>query len=425
MLAAIAVCGLLGVLRAAHAASRVSGAMTQGAYVWQRTWDTPTTTAVETRAHDLAELVVLAAEVSSLSGRAAIARIHPDFAALKRTDRPVGLALRIGPYRGPFSDSDAVAQMLATLARELVDEAAAAGCTPADRQIDFDCASSGLDGYLRWVKAIKAALPGTPLAVTALPAWLNSRGFDALVREAGAFVLQVHSLEPPDSPASATPLCDPAAARRWVNRAARAGVPFRVALPTYGDLLVFNDKDRFIGVTAEADGPTLAPGYTLRELSADPAALAALVQSWTAERPACMTGLLWYRLPVESDRLNWSWPTLASVMQGVAPVPNVAVRAGAPSSGLVEVLAVNDGAADAPLPARTLVTWAGAELIASDALADMDLTQLDARSILLTPSRSPGSLLAPRLRAGETRQLGWVRLDRPAEVTIRAPSSIE
>jgi len=29
-----------------------------------------------------------------------------------------------------------------------------------------------------------------------------------------------------------------------------------------------------------------------------------------------MRGVIWYRLPVASDKFNWPWPTLERVMRG-------------------------------------------------------------------------------------------------------------
>jgi len=46
----------------------------------------------------------------------------------------------------------------------------------------------------------------------------------------------------------------------------------------------------------------------LRKGGLSPAA-AGLVREWTRERPEELAGILWYRLPVAGDRLNWPMPT--------------------------------------------------------------------------------------------------------------------
>ena len=60
-------------------------------------------------------------------------------------------------------------------------------------------------------------------------------------------------------------------------------------------------------------------------VAADPDALARLVRGWMVDRPAALTGIIWYRLPVAGDTRNWSWPTLARVSAGEAPRTRAAV----------------------------------------------------------------------------------------------------
>ena len=70
--------------------------------------------------------------------------------------------------------------------------------------------------------------------------------------------------------------------------------------------------------------------------------MAELVRDWTRGPAPGADGILWYRLPVAGDRLNWSWPTLRAVMAGRAPGRGrAAVRE--PEPGLVEIDLVNDG----------------------------------------------------------------------------------
>ena len=120
-----------------------------------------------------------------------------------------------------------------------------------------------------------------------------------------------------DSPETA--LCDAANARRWVEQAGRLGVPFRVALPTYTDRIAFTADGKLLATEAEGATHAWPEGTVLRAFRPNAADLAALVGEWTKDRPASLTGLLWYRLPVSTDAQNWRWPTLAAVMQGRPP----------------------------------------------------------------------------------------------------------
>lgn len=91
--------------------------------------------------------------------------------------------------------------------------------------------------------------------ITALPAWLNQPAFKRLISAVDDYVLQVHSLERPNSPEAAFTICDPAAARRAVERAAQFAVPFRVALPTYGYAIAYDRQGHFI----DPDSRLLSP----------------------------------------------------------------------------------------------------------------------------------------------------------------------
>jgi hypothetical protein len=235
------------------------------------------------------------------------------------------------------------------------------------------------------------------------------------VQATSGFVLQVHSLDRPQFDDPAATLCDIAAARRWAKQAGGFGVPFRVALPTYGYLVSYDAKGKLLGLIAETDAPVPQHAVTLREFSADPVSLAGLVREWSQHAPPKMIGVIWYRLPVADDRLNWSWTTLASVMKGVSPSPHLVVSQRQSEPGLVEIVAANTGDADAPMPDTVKLTWSGAALIASDALAGMESEVVGEGVVTLKCAKSGRPA---RLRPGEERQIGWIRLAKYVEVTI-------
>ena len=70
-------------------------------------------------------------------------------------------------------------------------------------------------------------------------------------------------------------------------------------------------------VELAAEGPELraSAGFTMREVRADPADIAELVR-WLQDHAAKpLHGIIWYRLPLAEDRLNWHWRTLEAVIQ--------------------------------------------------------------------------------------------------------------
>jgi hypothetical protein len=386
------------------------------AYVWQRRWGSEVPEAIRRAAPSLGRIVVLAAELSFEGGKRRVVRVAIDHEVLRASGRPVGLALRVGPCPGPFDRGDDLSRFLAELAADLVSSARRKGLEPSEIEIDFDSAASKLDGYREWIEAIRPAVAPAPLAITALPSWLDRPAFVPLAAAAGRFVLQVHSLERPSGPDRPIVLCDPSAARRWVRRAGGLGIPFRVALPTYGYLVAFSGGGDFLGICAEGPRPAWPEDAVLKEVLADPEALAGLVREWGAERPSSLEGVIWYRLPVETDSLNWRWPTLAAVLRGRAPLPGLRAEASRTEPRLFEVSLRNAGEADARRGSSVRVRWKGAHLVGGDSFEGIDWIEVGPGEVML---RDGGDRPGGRIPPGGMRPLGWLRLSEEVEVDVR------
>ncbi len=390
-------------------AAAAAGPLPSQVYVWQRAWTPPVQAAVAEHASHFTEIAVLAAEVTWKNPVPQVTRVAVNYPALVAAAGRVGLALRVGPFNGELSQEPALVHFLAGLAGSLVAEARTNHLEPVELQIDFDCPTSKLADYRRWLAVVQRQVAPLPVTITALPSWLSSPAFPPLAATAPNYVLQVHSLAIPASLTAPFTLCDPAAARRAVTRAGEIGVPFRVALPTYGYRMKFNAAGDFIGLAAEATSVG-GPG---REVRADPLVLAALVQGWNTNRPASLGGVIWYRLPVAVDNLNWRWPTLASIMAG--RVPELKFHAGArqTEAGLVEISLVNDGELDLAAPLAVTVHWPAGRLVAGDALGGFELTEPEGSS-----ARFKNLQTAFRLPAGEKCPVGWLRFEQEMEVQL-------
>ncbi|MFL6196354.1 MAG: DUF3142 domain-containing protein [Thermoanaerobaculia bacterium] len=402
---------LLFALLAACGPERASGPLRQEAYVWQRSWS-PAVRASVLQARDFARLVVLAAEVDLRGRSPRVVRIPLD-SALRASGRPVGAALRVTAFSSRFADEPRIARLLADLARSVTAEARSRGLRLSEVQIDYDCPESKLEDYAALLPALREAVAPVPVTITALPAWMRQRrAFGGLIRAADGYVLQVHSLTPPAGPGAEIVLCDPHAARGWIEEAARFGRPFRVALPTYGYAAAFNSKGKLLGLSAE--GPLLSwpEGITLRAARTDPGAMAGLVRGWTTDRPAALAGILWYRLPVATDRLNWTLPTLRAVSRGETPRADVRAQVREPEPGLVEIDLLNLGTADSA-PPPVSIRWRGSRLIAADGLAGYRV--LDAGpSAARLDAASRGGVLRP----GDRRTAAWLRFATRTEVHV-------
>lgn len=390
-----------------------SGPFQQDAYVWQRAWTDDVQSAVSEPPPCIGSLVALAAETRHNEGQWRTVRVTLDYEALKASRRPIGLAIRIGPYGGPFERDDATARHLADLGRSVLADAREAGVEPAELQIDFDCATSKLTGYRTWIQMLRAALPDAPaITITALPTWLRSWDFADLAEATDGYVLQVHSFERPTAEQNLT-LCDPAAARRAVMRAGRIGEAFRVALPTYSYVVAFGPDGEFLGLAAEGRRPNWPADTDVRTVRADPAELAALVRDWTANRPEAMKGIIWYRLPVATDRLNWRTATLEAVAAGRTPQADVGVVARSNGEGLIDVELTNTGEAGGPAPRRIEITHGEIRRLAADALGEGRYET--------TPTSTIFTLDEPLwVRPGDALPIGWLRLANDTEVTIHA-----
>lgn len=391
----------------------VPASLSQDVYVWQRDWNQGVRDAIVQHGSKFETVVALSAEVSWRAKRPEIVQVLLDYAVLRKSGSHIGLALRIGPYPGPFRANDRAATFIASVASALVGEAKTHGCPPEELQIDFDCAQSKLDGYRIWVESIRRAIAPVPVIITALPSWLNEPAFPKLISAANGYVLQVHSLEAPRSAAAPFTLCDPAEAQRAMKNAGRWNVPFLVALPTYGYIIAFNRNGKFAGLSADGPAKDWPPDYELREVRTDPVAMARLVRFWSTNHPASMRGIIWYRMPVADDFLNLRWPTLAAMMAGRAPREHVHAAARRVEAGLVEICLVNDGELDLSSRLAVEATWSNARLIAGDGIGGFSLNdagpdaarfQMDDKSF--------------RLPAGEKRVIGWLRLSEDREVKV-------
>jgi len=389
---------------------------------------------------NFAEIVPLKAEISWKDNKPQLTRVSVDYATLAATSRPIGVALRIGPYAGPFARSsfdrtnglrndfkapetanasneaihtqgESVTDYICNAAASIVAEARSKHIELSELQIDFDCAESKLDGYRIWIEAIQHRVAPLPVTITALPSWLDSRAFKRLAGIATNYVLQVHSVARPKNLLAPFTLCDPRVAKRAVERAGRIGVPFRVALPTYGYMLAFDSAGTFLGLSAEGPRPNWPANARLREVSSNPIELSALVREWTDSRPKAMRGIIWYRLPVIADRFNWRWQTLGAILAGRLPQEKVRAAAQRAGTGLVEVLLINEGDLDISSPLAVEVRWSNARLVAGEASRELTLSKTSG-SIAKFQSQSGST----RLRAGETLKAGWLRFDQDCEV---------
>jgi uncharacterized protein DUF3142 len=374
----------------------------QRGYLWQRDWTQAVAVAVTEADRQMDGVVVHGADIQWNAGRPSPIRANLSWQTLEGLKKPVALALRIEPYPGPFVEHDLAAMTIVREATRLIQDAKAHRLNLSELQLDFDCPQKKLAGYEIWVRTVRTAIRPIKLVLTVLPVWLDERDFPDLLQQSDGYVLQVHSI-PTGHRTGHEVLCDPAFARSWVTKAGALGRPFDVALPTYRCTAGYNPDGNLLGVAMDSVAPVFPPGTRLLEFDSDADALARLVNDWHAARPEYLKGVIWYRLPVSTDRQNWRWPTVTAVMEGRIPLRRIEVSGRGDNP--VDLSISNNGEADVPVNCTVTVTWKDGNLIASDALHGWNIRLEPGRAFF----RSTHGL---RLPPGTRIDIGWLRYDR-------------
>lgn len=357
------------------------------AYVWQRQWTPAVAAAVEQSSDLVRAWRVLA---TRLDGRGRLAPVVVDWGALRRSGRPVVLVVRLDGHLAHWDEQTALVDIRATIGRWR-----RAGQVIAGVEIDHDCGTARLQAYARFLSDLRGSLDRTlPLAITALPAWLDSADADAVFAQADEIVLQVHAVADPRHW-----LFDRDRARRWLDLLARrTNKPFRVALPTYGARVTWRDDGTLLAVESEV--PVLAGGVAASELLAPPGAVSALVRDLEEHGPAGLAGIVWFRLPTDEDGRAWSLGTWRAVIRGTfVETPLEVETHPAETPGMSELVLVNPGDLDAAVPKRI-------ELPSSCAVAD----GVNGYALGLGgPGLSLERVNDATLRAHTRRIIGWAR----------------
>ena len=393
--------------------SRASGQMNQEVYLWQRDWTPSVTSTLLQHSENFSGIAVLAAEISWKKNSPVIFRTNPDYHAMRCAGKPVVITLRIGKAPNLFSEMHDDTKKIISLSQSLISDFNHNGIRISEIQIDYDCAESKLGDYRFLVKKIRDANPDVPLAITALPCWLDNNSFKHLIDLCDIYVLQVQSLERPAIDNPAFMLCDPEKAIRAVEKAGRLGRRFRIALPTYGYLTFFDKNGKFLGLSAEGSPLNWPERITTCEVRSDPEAISELVIKWTECRPSMMNGIVWFRMPVDGDRLNWSWKTLSAVMAGRNPSPHLSVVNRNPGCELAEIELSNNGDNDFCGPVSVGIRWDKSRVISSDALRDFEMKSSESGSISF---KSLSNEL--RIVPGAKKSVGWARFDKKTEVEL-------
>jgi hypothetical protein len=314
------------------------------AYVWQAADKPAVRTAMEESEGLVSVLHVRAAEMRWDGGKFVTQWFVKDL-----PKESCGLVVRIGASASGLEWTPAQVAEVAAVFRKVAE------LSPSEIQCDFDCPQKRLKGYAVLLEGLEAAVGEIPVLPTALPSWLGEPEMGNLVRDRAGWVLQVHSLQLPSKPEEPTVIFDAEKARLAARKASKLGVPFRIAMATYGCEVRFSEGGKVLDVVSE-DMAELTPNVWKRSFAlADPVASARLVRDWETNRPEGLTGIIWYRLPVEGDMRNWPWQTFRLVVRGEISEKSPVLEA-TPGTGARDLSIANHGEFPVRLPREIIVT---------------------------------------------------------------------
>lgn len=386
---------------AGHAAKRAF-------YVWNRQWREPVRTAVG-RALPLSDtLFILAAEMKLDRGATPDVYCVPvAWSVLKGHDEKLCAVFRFGTGIASALAGEnwlAAVEFSAGLWHKVRNEADSQGVKLSALQIDLDCPTAELGAYRRFLARLASEADVPVLSLTALPCWLDSAQFAALLKCVDHYVLQVHSLDKPETINDRAHLYRRQLFPGWLRQADALAKPYFVALPTFGYRLFFAPDGRFVGLSAEGGSVRWQPGLQQRLLMASPDELAMVVKELAATPRPHLLGVAWFRLPVDTDQLNWSWQALRAVMRGNAPRVDFDARVESRGNGLFDLTVCNQGERNViGGRIRVSISWSGASIQGHDTSADYHLAP--------SPERDTVDILGPAPALEVPRFVGWFRLD--------------
>ena len=388
LLAAILLC-VVGLSASTLPSRAVDDPLPHDAYIWQRLW-TPGVIAAARRSADIVRTWRVLLAEADRSGRWVTVAVP--WSEIGATGRPVVAVIRIDGRLDEARMSAMVEHIASTVEKV---PAALAGV-----EIDYDCPTSKLPTYARFLAALRSRLPSAlPLSITALPTWMGSPHLDRLAVDLAEVVLQVHAVDDPRRG-----LFDPARAERWVREfGRRIGRPFRVALPAYDIRVTWQADGRLASVEGEV--PLLAGVADGEVLGAAPETVLGLLNSLDRVAPEGLIGIVWFRLPTDVDTRSWSTETWRAIVAGRLPPIQLSAGLGPTDTpDLWTVTLSNDGLADAALPRQVRLDPTCAM---ADGANGFRLKRREGEPLALEAAGGG------RLRAHRSRVVGWARCTQP------------
>lgn len=275
-------------------------------YIWQQVWSPAVQSAV--KAEPPTSLYPLASVVAAKGKSSLVAIPWPELSGSPHHYTPV-IRIPLSAFKRPDIQQE-LERVIRAVQQSMKPR-------PLKRiQLDLDCPERLLPRYTELLSLFRQRFSTLDISITALPVHLKHREFKTLIRHCNSYVLQVHGLEVPKQLTDHAELLNLKTAEQALKRAEYIAHPYFIALPTYAYELNFDPASgAFRFLTAEKPnrrGPTLK-----KRIAARPADLLKLLKQCESLKHA--QGIIWFRLPVEGDRLCWPRDVIAQLQHGQHP----------------------------------------------------------------------------------------------------------
>ncbi|MCB6183112.1 DUF3142 domain-containing protein [Leeia sp. TBRC 13508] len=365
-------------------------------YIWQHKWTPGLLASIQNGKDSFQHWRVLVSEISP-SGDWKEIQIHP--ISLKQTQVPAIAVFRIDGRIAELDTGLLIERLRARLASLRQDGAVFSGV-----EIDYDCGVKSLAGYATFLRALKTKLPkNTTLSITALPAWLDAKDLYPLTQIPDEMVLQVHAVQGPSRG-----LFNTEDAIAWAKKFDQITAGnFRLALPSYGSKIIWDEAGNLAGVESEAT--LLANGAYSQEWMAKPQALQQFLFDLSKRNWQHLKGVVWFRLPTDQDARAWRLSTLKAVVKG-EPLTAMLGATLKPTkqNDLFDVVLSNQGGVDAELPESITLP---ASCSQADGLNGYQMINGVDNFIF---NRHDMGVVAP----GALKVIGWARCSMPSSSSL-------
>lgn len=381
-----------------------------GIYVWQTSSTEPVLEACKNAESKTDAFLFYAGNVTIRDNQFVLEANPYDWQKVSSLKKTFSLVYRFADSIPDFLHKHSIRENAVALAIQILDHLSTvqkAGCRVFEIQLDYDCPTAKLPDYIIFLKVFRQELGGMKLSITALPDWYNQKKeVKALFDLVDYHVLQVHSLVFPKNTNETFTIFDKINVSHYVQQADSLNYPYYVSLPTYGYELKYGPSGEFIGLRAEdmGFGGMMSGMASKTRVMTDMTAVRKAVIQLRLYPSKYRLGILWFRLPVKGDELNWPWETLLAIMEGKMPAIKVDAEFKKVEENLYEIWLHNRG--DTNVPGSVVIEFS---------MPDQSLAAYDMfGEYNLSPMSSVGG---PAPKMGKSACAGWFRFKPDSHIT--------